>query len=107
MAAIAFEERADTRPLHQALVEIRARDSEAIKSAADSWLICTLAERDPAAASDALAAMGTNGLGSNTFHFHQALGEGLRARMMNDAAKAQTAFTAARMDQEQRLRQDP
>ena len=42
--------KANTRPLHETLEEIRSKDPDAIKSVADSWLICALAERDAAAA---------------------------------------------------------
>src|SRR5947207_12492902 len=47
-ALIALDWKADARPLHQTLDESRAKDPEAIKAAADTWLICTLAERDAA-----------------------------------------------------------
>ena len=49
--------KADTHPLHQLMDEIRAKDHGAIQSVAAGWLECALAERDPGAAADALAAM--------------------------------------------------
>src|SRR5438309_3926624 len=39
-ALLPLDWKADTRPLHQALDEIRAKDSEALKSVADTWHLC-------------------------------------------------------------------
>src|SRR5436190_21978794 len=50
----------DTRPLHQTIDAILAQGPGAIASAADSWFLCALAERDPAAAERALIALGDN-----------------------------------------------
>src|SRR6476660_5098034 len=44
----------NTRPLHQTIDSILAQGSGAIVSAAPSWFVCALAERDPAAAERAL-----------------------------------------------------
>jgi TolB-like protein/class 3 adenylate cyclase/Tfp pilus assembly protein PilF len=106
-AMIPLDRNGNTRPLHQALDEIRTRDSEAIKRVADYWLICALAERDAAAAEAALAALGDNFFGNDAVHLRHDFGEGLIARMVHDDAKARAAFTAARVDQEKRLRDQP
>ena len=47
--------KADTRPLHELINELRVKDSAALQSVPDFWLTWALAARDPAAASDALA----------------------------------------------------
>ena len=52
--------KADTRPLHQIVDSIRDKNPAAVPSIADNWLICALAERDAAAAKDALIALGEN-----------------------------------------------
>src|SRR5262245_34953566 len=52
--------KADTQPLHQTIDAILAQGPGAIVSAADSWFLCALAERDPAAAERALVALGDN-----------------------------------------------
>jgi len=57
-AQVELDWKGNTRPLHQAIEEIRSKDPEAIKSVADTWLICALAERDAAAAEAALGALG-------------------------------------------------
>jgi TolB-like protein/DNA-binding winged helix-turn-helix (wHTH) protein/Flp pilus assembly protein TadD len=99
--------KADTRPLHQLMDEIRAKDPSAIQSVASGWLECALAERDPAAAADALAAMGENTLGSTIPRYGARFVEGLIARMTKDDARARGAFIAARAEQEKLVRADP
>ena len=71
------------------------------------WLECALAERDPAAAADALAALGENTLGNTIPRYSPRFVEGLIARMTNDDAKARAAFIAARAEQEKLVRADP
>jgi serine/threonine-protein kinase len=93
--------KADTRPLHQLMDEIRAEGPVAIQGVADGWFTCALAEHDPLAASKALAAMGENSFGIDTMKLSRSLGEGLVARMTKDDRKAQSAFAAARAQQEQ------
>ena len=99
--------KADTRPLHQLMDEIRAKDRDAIQSVASGWLECALAERDSAAAADALGALGENTLGSTIPRYSARFIEGLIARMTKDDAKARGAFTAARAEQEKLVRADP
>ena len=99
--------KANTRPLHQTLEEIRVKDPEAIKSVADSWLICALAERDAPGAEAALVALGDNVFGNDAVQLHPDFGEGLVARMMKDEATARAAFTRERIAQEKRIAQQP
>jgi TolB-like protein/Tfp pilus assembly protein PilF len=107
-ALVYLDQSADTHPLHQTIEEIRTKgDPEAIRSVADSWFLCALAERDAAAAHEALAALGENFFGSDAVHMFRFFGEGLIARMEKDDAKARAAFSAARADQEKRLQTQP
>jgi len=106
-ALIPFHQRADTRPLHQTFDEIRTKDPEQIKSVADEWFNCSVAERDSVGASNALLALGENFFGNDAVHFYRSFGEGLIARMMKDETKARVAFTAARAEQEKRVREQP
>ena len=62
LAVVEFHWKADTRPLHQMIDSIRATNPAAMPSIADDWLICALAERDAAAAKNALIAAGENPL---------------------------------------------
>ncbi len=100
--------KADTRPLQQTIDAILAQGSGAIVSAAPSWFVCALAERDPAAAERALVALGDNPCwGEGTIILSHSFGEGLLARMTKDEAKARTAFEAARAQQEKIVQAQP
>jgi TolB-like protein/DNA-binding winged helix-turn-helix (wHTH) protein len=106
-AVVDLDWKADTRPVHELINEIRAKDSAALQGVADFWLICALAERDPAAASNALALLGENALGDGPIQFSRTFMEGLNARMVNDDPKARLAFTAARAEQEKLVQAEP
>jgi TolB-like protein/class 3 adenylate cyclase/Tfp pilus assembly protein PilF len=92
--------KADIRPLHQTIDEIRSKQPEAIKSVADLWFLCALAERDAAAADMALSALGEATFGDDQPQFSVAFGRGLIARMAKDETKARSAFAALRPEQE-------
>ena len=102
-----FDWKADTRPLHQTIDEIRARNSDAIKSVADLWFLCALAERDPATAEAALTALGDGAFGDNSTLLNAAFGRGLVARMVKDENKARAAFAAVRPEQEKIVQAQP
>jgi TolB-like protein/tRNA A-37 threonylcarbamoyl transferase component Bud32/Tfp pilus assembly protein PilF len=99
--------KADTGPLHQLIDEIRATSPAALPKIAESWLLCALAERDVAAAKEALIASGELPLGDDVVHFTRPFVEGVIARMTNDDHKAQLAFTAARAEQEKTVQAQP
>ncbi len=100
---------ADPRPLHQAIESIRATNPAAVKSwVALRWLYCALAERDAAAARQALSALGDSEIAlGGQVQFSRAFVEGLIARMTNDEGKAQSAFSAARTQQEKVVQAQP
>jgi len=102
-ALVMFDWKADAKPMHQAIDEIRAKNPGELAQIADSWFLITLADRDLAAAEAALAALGDNSWGDNAMQFSSLLGRALIARMTNDQSKAQAAFAAARMEQEKIL----
>jgi serine/threonine-protein kinase len=101
---------ANTLPLHELVESIRDTNPRAIPSIANYWLICTLAERDGAAAKDALNAFGENPINlrpPENVVFNRPFAEGVIARMTKDDAKARTAFTAARAEQEKIIQAQP
>ncbi len=105
-AWVEFNWKGDTRPLHQLIDSTLATNPAAVPDVADEWLVCALAERDLAAAANALAVRSENSLGDELLysaHFVQ----GLVARMAQDDAKARLAFTAARSEQEKLVRDHP
>jgi serine/threonine-protein kinase len=111
-AARAFVEldwKADTQPLHQLIEEVRATNLGATQSIVNYWLFCALAERDAAGERDALIASGENPitLANENVVFSRPFVEGLIARMTNDDAKARSAFTSARLEQEKIIGVEP
>jgi DNA-directed RNA polymerase specialized sigma24 family protein len=106
-ASVEVNWKADTRPLHQLIDEIRATNPAAIPQIARGWLFCALAERDVAAAKEALLASDENPLGINAVNFTRPFVEGVIARMTNDEQKARLAFNAARAEQEKTVQAQP
>jgi serine/threonine-protein kinase len=98
---------ADTGPLHQLVDEIRTTNPAAMPKIGGRWLLCALAERDVAAAKDALLAAGEEPLGAGAVRFTRPFAEGVIARMTNDEDNAQVAFTAARAEQEKIVQAQP
>jgi len=101
LASIDLYWRANTRPLHQMVDSIRAMNPAALPAISNPWLQCALAERDAAAATDALIAAAGDRieLGNDVF-CNRPFVEGVIARMAKDDEKARLAFTAARAEQE-------
>jgi TolB-like protein/Tfp pilus assembly protein PilF len=98
--------KADTRRLHQTIDSIREKNPAAVQGAAYWWWICALAERDAAAAANALEVIGEN-FNYDAIQFSRAFLEGLLARMTKDEAKARAAFAAARTQQEKVVQAQP
>jgi TolB-like protein len=104
-----LEVNGDPRPSHQAIESIRAANPAAVRGAvADYWLVCALAERDAAAATEALGALHDSEIFLGVqVQLNRPFVEGLIARMTNDEDKAQSAFTAARAEQEKIVEAQP
>jgi serine/threonine-protein kinase len=103
-ATAEFYWKADTRPLHQMVDSIRATNPAATGDIAEYWLFCALAERDAAAAKNAVIAAGQNAaLTDEAVAFSRPFMEGVIARMTKDDAGARAAFTAARAEQQKIL----
>jgi serine/threonine protein kinase/tetratricopeptide (TPR) repeat protein len=106
-ASVEFHRKADTRSLHQTIDSIRATNPAALPNIANDWLSCALAERDVAAAKDALNAFGQIPLTDYAVHSNRPLIEGVIARMTNDEEAARAAFTVARVEQEKAVQAQP
>jgi len=103
-AEIEWDWKVDTRPLHQTIDAILAREPGAIQDIGPVWLGCALAERDVATAERALiATRGTAG-GDNPYTM---VLEGLLAWMIKDEARSRAAFTRARTEQEKKVQVQP
>jgi TolB-like protein/Flp pilus assembly protein TadD len=106
-ASVEFHWKADTRSLHQTIDSIRVTNPAALPNIANDWLSCALAERDVAAAKDALNAFGEIPLTDYAVHSSRPLMEGVVARMTNDDETARAAFTVARVEQEKAVQAQP
>jgi TolB-like protein/class 3 adenylate cyclase/Tfp pilus assembly protein PilF len=104
---VALDWKADPGPVHRIIDEIRVQQPDALPRIADSWVLCAFAERDPAALDNALRALGNNTWGDNATLLSVSLGEGLLARLQHDEAKASSAFTRAREEQQKLVQADP
>jgi serine/threonine protein kinase/Flp pilus assembly protein TadD len=104
LATVDFDSKADTRPLHQTINSIRSTDPHVMTSI----VMCALAERDAAAAKNALLAEREElfHLGSDILFSRPGV-EGVIARMTKDEHNAQLAFAAARPTQEKTVRAQP
>jgi len=107
-ALVELEWKANTRPLRQLVDSVQTTNRAALADIADTWLLCALAERDVAAAKNALIASGENTpLYNDVFRFNRPFVEGIIARMTKDDEKARSAFTEARLEQEKLVQAQP
>jgi tetratricopeptide (TPR) repeat protein len=105
IAFVDLDWRADTAPLHQFIDRLRSDRPSIVGDTADTGFLCALAERDWAAAEQALTALGNNPFWGDLVTLRRQFGEGLLARAMHDEGRAQKAFAAARVEQEQLVQQ--
>jgi TolB-like protein/Tfp pilus assembly protein PilF len=103
-ALVDLDWKANPRPLHQMLQSL---NSEEMKNVADTWFLCAMAERDPAAAERALLALGETDIGNDAVYLSHELATGLIARLNRNETKARESFTAARAKQEKLVQQQP
>ncbi len=107
-AAVDFDWKGETRPMLETIDSLLATNPGAISDAGSAWFVCALAERDPTAAERALLALGDNPFwGDNAVILSRSFGEGLLARMMKDEARANAAFSRARLEQEKIVQAQP
>jgi serine/threonine-protein kinase len=107
LAAIQFHWKGDTRSLHQTIDSIGAARAGALFSAADEGLSCALAERDVGAAKNVLNAIGDTPLTDYSVHLNRLTIEGVIARMTKNDSEAHALFTAARAEQQAKVRAEP
>jgi tetratricopeptide (TPR) repeat protein len=100
IAAVEFHWKADTQPMRQTIQSVQAANPDALPSVIDDWLSWALAERDVAAAKNALNTIGDTPLNDYSVHLNRPFMEALIARMTRNEDAARAAFTAARAEQE-------
>jgi len=106
-AWVELQWRSDPKPLHTTIETVLAQDPNAAPVFVDHWLELALSERDPAAAGRALAVMPTGGCYDENIPFPNSWCQGLVARLSGDESAARAAFTNARRELEQIVRDQP
>ena len=102
-----LESRADTEPAHEAIQNIVTEDPSAVDVIAEQWFYLALCRRDAAEMASALASLPAEGIIPWNVRMPRSFFEGLAARAENDATGAETAFTAARVEMEKIVREQP
>jgi TolB-like protein/class 3 adenylate cyclase/cytochrome c-type biogenesis protein CcmH/NrfG len=106
-AAVAFKSRADLAPLRSTIDAVLAEDKSAAASIANQSFDLALCQRDPGGAERALAALPQKGYVDESFNFPRPWCEALVANLRRDNPAARRAFTRARTEVEQVVRQEP
>jgi len=98
--------RGDTKPLHEIYEALMNENPAVAADFGEVWINLALCERDRGLAERALVTI-PDGYNVNDLHFSRALMEGFAARAFGDDAAARKAFTAARHEMEQKVREQP
>jgi serine/threonine-protein kinase len=106
-AWVDFQWRADPKPLHTTIEAVLAQDPNAAPVLVIQWLDLALGEQDQTAAERAMAAMPTDGCYNENIPFPNTWCAGLVARLRGDESAANAAFTSARKELEQTVRDQP
>jgi len=107
LAANSYFEHADLGPLRAQLNIFVKEGSDATANAAQFFVLCALAERDRAAAEQALTFIPSEGTVSRNFLIPRDWFVGLVARSFGDGKEAQKAFTAARVIAAKTVQEQP
>jgi serine/threonine protein kinase/Tfp pilus assembly protein PilF len=102
-----LESRADTRPAYETIREVVMKDPSAVEAIAEQSIYFALCRRDAAEMASALASVAEEGIIPWNVRMPRSFFEGLAARVRNDAIGAETAFTAARVELEKIVREQP
>jgi len=105
-ALVDLESRAETQPAYEAVQSIVSEDPSGMDAVADLWLNFALCRRDDTEMARALASLPSEGTDKGISMPRSYFG-GLAARARNDAKGAEKAFTAARVEVEKIVREQP
>ncbi|HLW35834.1 MAG TPA: FlgO family outer membrane protein [Chthoniobacterales bacterium] len=105
-ARIALDAHGDTRPLRETITKLLQQDAKAADEFPAGLLDQTLCDRDRAAAERALSSI-TSGELIFFFRTPPEFLEGFIARCFGDKARAESAFTRARVEQDKIVRDQP
>ena len=102
-----LEERADTQPGYEAIHKVVAEDPNAIDAIADQWFYLALCRRDSNEMSRAFASISPGGIIPINVRMPRNFCAGLAARAQGDTYSAEAAFTSARDEMENVVREQP
>jgi serine/threonine protein kinase/tetratricopeptide (TPR) repeat protein len=102
-----LDSRADTQPAYEAIQNILTEDPSAVDSIAEHWLYLALCRRDAAEMGRALASLPPEGIVRRDLLMPRPFCEGLVARARGDVTGAERAFSAAHVEIEKILREQP
>jgi serine/threonine protein kinase/tetratricopeptide (TPR) repeat protein len=105
-ALVDLESRADTQPAYETIQSIVTQDPSGMDGVADMWFNFALCRRDATEMARALASLPSQG-SDKGISMPRSFFEGLAARARNDAAGAEKEFTAARVEVEKIVREQP
>jgi tetratricopeptide (TPR) repeat protein len=106
-AMVDLEARAETQPAYDAVKQTVAEDPSAVDAIAEQCLYLGLCRRDNAEVSRALASLQPEGIIPQSVRMSRTFCEGVAARAREDAAAAESAFTAARTAMEAVAHEQP
>jgi tetratricopeptide (TPR) repeat protein len=106
-ALVDLEARAETQPGFEVIQNILAEDPSAVDAIAEQWLYLALCRPDSAEAGRALASLSPDGIIPHNVRHPRGFLDGLAARGRKDALGAEAAFTAARVEVEAIVRDQP
>jgi tetratricopeptide (TPR) repeat protein len=95
------------QPLQDVIGKIISEDPSAVDAISEHWLYLTLCRRNATEMGRALASLPPVGILRRDMILPRSFCEGLVARARNDATAAETAFTAARVEMEKVMREQP
>jgi TolB-like protein/predicted Zn-dependent protease/tRNA A-37 threonylcarbamoyl transferase component Bud32 len=106
-ALVDLDSRAEMQPMRDVIEKIISEDPSAVDAIPEHWLYLTLCRRDGAEMTRALASLPPEGIIRRDLILPRSFCEGLIARTRGDATATETAFTAARVEMEKILREQP
>jgi serine/threonine-protein kinase len=106
-ARVDFDSRADIQPFHEVIQSILTEDPSAAYVIAEDWLDVALCQRDAAEMASALASLSPEGIQWTNVAVPRSFCEGLVARARGDSTAAEKAFTAARVETERIVGEQP
>lgn len=106
-AFVELELYGNLQPYREAVRSIVAASPESAEETASEWFAVAWYGRDAVEATRAVAALPSEGAGSNALRFPRAWFEGLAAHLRKDPASARAAFTRARAEVQRELQDRP